>query len=267
MSLKNRIRSQYLKHRLALAAKTQPICFTHVPKCGGISITRSIAAQSFTLRQRLILSNFNIDLVASQNGAAALDMPMMALRIHALAYNLGALRCKFAAGHVPAPPALVKAFTPRWRFVTVLREPVSRWISAFVYNSYKPSDWSKVRDDIDTYLSTDSALAGGQTYVGYFSSAAGGGVRRDLTPDHPLIDEAVENLGRYALVGGLDDLEGWKARYAEIFGVRLKIPRSNETPNREAVARIRGDAALMARIEALCAPDIAVWRRAVLDKR
>jgi hypothetical protein len=260
------IRGRYLRHRLSLAEQARPICFTHVPKCGGISISRAIARQAFSLQERMILTNFNVDLVGSRDGAAALGMDMMELRTHALAYSLGSPRCKFAAGHVGAPPALVRAFEHRWSFVTVLRDPVSRWLSGYVYNSYKPSDWARVEDDIDTYLASDAAVTGGHLYVSYFSTA-GFGPRPGLSPDDPLVDEAVENLARYKLVGALNDLDTWRRRFAELFGAELHIPRSNESPNREVFDRLRRNPDVMRRIEALCAPDLAVWRRAVLDRR
>ncbi len=182
---------------------------------------------------------------------------MMHCREHVLAYNLAIQRNYFGRGHCKCRPQLVQAFSAEWDFVTILRHPVDRWISEYVYNTYKQSDWVKNRLSLDEYLGSSKGGASGNYLVRYFSDAPSGLNGNSAQ----YIEEALGNLARFSVVGTLDNLETWVSRMNDHFGIALDIPKVNSSPKNERAEEIRSDASLMKRIEEACKYDLELYDR------
>jgi hypothetical protein len=237
------------------------ICYPHVPKCAGMSVARGISRQAFSMLERRLFPTFSVDPRASLRAAEATSGRMMEVREEILAYGLASGRFRFVTGHVPCRPGLVEAFQGEWHFVTVLRDPVERWVSEYVYNTEKGSDWARNHLSIEDYLGSPEARVTATSFLRYFSD-----IPEDL-PEDPgaFVDQAVENLSRFAVVGCVEDMDGFNRAFRNRFGAILSIPRRNVTPDRSMKDRIRGDAASMDRIRQLCAGDSEIYRRALAD--
>lgn len=236
------------------ATRLPRIFYCHVPKCAGAGLSAQI-------RERLYadfrVGMFNIDLEASRESASLMGRDMMRLRQDILAYNLARDDNFFGTGHVYCPPRIVNHFRPRWHFVTLLRHPVDRWISEYVYNTYKPLDWAKNTLPLEQYLTTAKGRDTGISFLKYFSSVPDQH-RGDFAP---FIEEAAANLARFSLVGTVEHLGAWRRAFEERFGVSIQLPRTNTSPNREVARRMRADTSLMTRIERLCEPDLLLYQR------
>jgi hypothetical protein len=233
--------------------KAPKICFIHVPKCGGSSVARGIA-ESYSYSERLIVPNWRISLRASQTAATLLGRSMMDVRETVLAYKLAEARAKFVTGHIACRPTTREAFEHEWRFVTVLRDPVSRWISEFVYNTYGAQAWARNTLPLDEYVEAPIGAATARRYIEYFSTWRPG---EAVEPHH--IDNAVANLKRFAAIGVLEGLQAFAATLERILGRTVRIPQVNASPKRSSAADIMQQANVVARIRQLCAPDIAVY--------
>ena len=164
------------------------ICFCHVPKCAGTALVAALRDYYGPL-DRLLFPNFYMDLEASGEAAAATSEAMTQVRENVLAYVLATGRYKYAGGHVPCRPRLVETFRDRWSFITVLRDPVERWISGYVYDRYKTESWSKTEMEIEEYLRSDAGIVSGRAYLWYFSNMPDDASVRDF---EPYVEEAVE---------------------------------------------------------------------------
>ena len=233
------------------------VCYSHVPKCGGMSIGSSIAAQHFRWHERRALPSFSVDLRASAKAARATGRSMMSVREEVLAYALAQNRYRFVTGHVMCRPRLVDEFQDTWHFVTVLRDPVERWVSEYVYNTRKESSWARNDLPVEAYLETPKARVTATSYLRYFSS-----IPEDFQGDpDPYVDEAVENLSRFAVVGVLEDLDEFVRRYESRFSRPLAIPRINRSPADELKKRLSSDERVMAQVRRMCEPDSLVYAR------
>ena len=95
--------------------------------------------------QRLLVPSWYVSLGASRAAADLIGSEMMDLRETVLIYKLAERRVKFISGHIVCRPKTRSKFEQEWRFVTVLRDPVKRWVSEFVYNTVRDSGVGKER--------------------------------------------------------------------------------------------------------------------------
>src|SRR5919112_301361 len=106
------------------------IAFIHVPKSAGSSVRDSLyeaiypAAMGFTRGYRKIGRR------ASHSAADLLCMETTSCSQTMLIEALSDPLARFVTGHVCASPNVVAEF-PEWKFVTILREPTARFISAY----------------------------------------------------------------------------------------------------------------------------------------
>src|SRR4030042_2161170 len=122
------IKEQLKAFRKKITAGVCKICYCHVPKCAGISVSSAIARKFLKLHERILIPNFGVDLEATGRASKITSRPMGNLREELLAYALSLSKYKFASGHIPCRPKLVEEFHKTWNFVTILRNPVDRWI-------------------------------------------------------------------------------------------------------------------------------------------
>jgi len=239
-----------------LGANIPKVFFCHVPKCAGSALSGMIQRQIYADRR---VATFSINLEASQKASQVCSMPMARVREIVLAYNLSVPHNYFGTGHVYCRPNLVESHRTEWDFVTILRNPIDRWISEYVYNTYKNLNWARNTLTIDDYLSSAKGNLTGVSFLKYFSSIPG-----DYAGNvDEFVDEAVANLAQFSVVGTVENLENWCQTFKARFGKDASIPRTNTSPNIEASERIRSDESLMRRIEVLCEPDLCIYQRMV----
>lgn len=236
--------------------KVPKIFYCHVPKCAGIAVSNQIWKQVFDGYQ---VSTFNFDLKASDTASKTLAVDRMTVREFVFVYNLSIPQNYYGTGHVRCRPNIVRAFKDEWNFLTILRNPVQRWISEYVYNTYKEGDWEKNILPIEEYLSTEKARVTGLSYLRYFSNMPEG----YFGDYRKFIEEAVETLEHFSVIGITEAIDEWCESFERCFHKSISIPPRNTSPQMEETARIQANASLMTKIEKLCEPDIDVYRQIV----
>lgn len=237
------------------------ICFCHVPKCAGTSVGFAIPKQSFKLHERILIPNFGISVVASGRASKITSSSIIDLREEILAYVLSLPEYKFVSGHVVCRPKLVEEFYRTWNFITILRNPVDRWISEYIYNTYDQQYWPKNTLPIEEYVESEIGGITGMMYIRYFSNISNECV--DSIKIQSYINEAIDNLKRFSIVGIIEDMNDFVKQYETVFGKRLKLPRKNISLKIKVKQQIKEDMVLMARIEKLCEPDRHVYQSIV----
>lgn len=243
----------------------EPVVFHHVPKCGGTSVGRA-------LRMRYLPSQTTIDPEASFRAVTAIHpdaswteqmTAVRGVREQMLLYHLHQeVRC--VAGHVAFSEPAFDRYHDQYKFITILREPVSRFISNYFWSHGRYQRLGRegahagIPEEFDAFLETGHARLLGASFVDFY---CGMPVGSDFTS--PLaVERAMENLNCFDVVGFLDDLPAFEAQLKQTLGVRIRIGHENkgreQTGARESVVT---DAHLE-RIQKLCAPDIAVWQAA-----
>ncbi len=177
----------------------------------------------------------------------------MEYRDHLLTYFLSLQNLRFVSGHFAWSEAAYELFGVDWNFVTVLRNPVDRWLSNYFYDRHKSVDHFRIEEDIEAYLETQGAKRLGRILVTHLSGAS---------EDDSAVDRAVANLTRFRVVGFVEQMDLFTERFAEAFDVTLRIPHANKNPapERRAATERRHD--LIQRITEICGPDISVYEAA-----
>lgn len=241
--------------------RIKKICFSHVPKCAGAALGHAIARR-YGILDRIFIRNFHLEPGASGKASEAISVPVRDLRENVLAYILAEGTYKYVSGHFRCRPATVSAFGQEWHFITMLRHPIERWISGYVYDRYKLLQWAQTDLSVEQFLESRRGHMNGMMYLLYFSNI----------PEDPFIsdyqyyvDEAEANLQSFSLVGILENLEEVAQTFSGIFGKPIKVSAVNPSPNPQAAQKIRRDKKLVERIAEVCQPDMDLYRRFVKE--
>jgi hypothetical protein len=251
MTLRQQVRGIGKAATLSLLNRYPRIVFVHVPKCAGSAVRESLYDAVYPTLLRTTRVYCKIDVFASVSAGNLLGLDAMTCREAVLIHALSDPFTRFVVGHVAANPAVVEQFS-HWKFVTVLREPTSRFISAYVFNRYRPLVPSKVECDFADFLDTDRARLEGSRMTQYFS-----GISVRELEEHPAagIAVALQNLDRFLSVGFVDDLRNWERSISSALGRRVRIGRRNSSPKPDLRVELEQSPELRGRVEELCAID------------
>jgi hypothetical protein len=242
----------------AMLGRYPKIAYIHVPKCAGVSVVNALHRAIYLDIFRLTRASRHIDLNASKRAKKALGLDTMRSREVMLVSCLSDPLARFVSGHVVANPNVVSQFTD-WKFVTLLRNPTSRFVSQYVYDRFKESDWAKIRTDFHTYVDSDRARKSGLSMTRYFSGMTSEEIEAD--PDRA-VDVSLQNLEKFFSVGFVEDLDAWVQDLSDRLGRRLKVPKLNKSPKPAMYKEIGESAELSSKLNSLCAVDTRIYRAA-----
>lgn len=234
--------------------------FFHMPKCGGTSLSEAMYA-TVPFHERIGV----IDAIATRRAAAILHFDQddrwvchedlehgqktFDLRETALLQHM-AWDTMLIHGHVLWSERAEKHFGDKYKVVTLLRDPVARTVS----NMRMTQRAGLSGDDLEAYLASDVARRHARVFLRYLSG------RNDIA-EADVADAtalAMQRLERFAVIGFLDQVEDFNARYRAMFGVRLAMARLNAAPDQKPDYPDW----FMTGIRALCQPDIEIYKRA-----
>lgn len=232
------------------------VAFVHVPKCAGRSVERGLR-KKFPLSRGHVHAGFTFDhavgrmdqeIVNQDDRQAALQMASDH-RSAVYAYHLAAgLKC--VTGHAPVNAEILRLYADSHLFVTVLRDPVERFISHFKY-SYQSSGQGSIDIELEAFLKTARARTFGSMYRKYF---AHGTTAKDAEP------EIRDCLMRFGAVGFVDAMPDFEASVSGSLGRKVSFGHVNATSQRRKPAPSALDPDLMSEISKNCEPDMAIYQ-------
>lgn len=262
------VRSNNLLH----GSLKENIFFLHIHKCGGTSIRQAIKScyrvLDITKDRYLIDIDAEAAFYAAQKSVDQNNFhsdPMhdylpLKFRESLLMYYMGQKQIKYIAGHFSFSDKAHQYFSDKYAFITILRDPVKRWISAYFYNRYKQGEHRKIDMEITEFLKSERAQAEGHSYVKLIGGASEVG---DYTSAQA-IARAKENLHKFSIVGCLEYQENFVKQFEERFGRRLMIRVLNPSPKPATYQKTKITEEIEEKIRELCKPNIEVYQY-VLD--
>lgn len=231
------------------------IFFVHVPKCGGEAVHAAIRNAYGPLAVIRGAQLVRINPGASQRAATVLGEPVGAYREKLLAYHLENPSTRYLAGHVTVSDRLMSIAEPSWSLVTVLREPLSKWFSAYFYDRYKEHEHRKIDVSLEEFAESERGRKLGSEYVWRFAPQ----FRGEESRSDQAIAQATARLQQFRAVGSLERLDLFEADFRQAFGVPLRIGRTNTSPAARSLRESAITPAIRARVEELCEPNLRVY--------
>ena len=220
------------------------IIYIHVPKCGGSSFGTA-------LRLRYLMSQASITL--NQGDPHRVGEDYILSDYWARSAQIRACvqaRKRLITGHVQYDPDLHAGPARNYRFVTLLRDPVERFVSHFHYLQRAHPNPDRA-STLQGFLDSADAQRLASQYAFYFA-----GQWVSATADTPaLVRRAIGHLSCFDLVGDLSAPDDFLHGLRRLTGTPILRLRRNVAPAPPSVP-----AALLPRIEALCAADIAIYQ-------
>ena len=232
----------------------EKICFIHIPKCGGTSIRSSMKKNWLNL---LVNQKISLNHIASTKAADSLGKEVLAFREDLLRFYLFDNKAKYVFGHFRCTSETRNIFQEQWTFVTLIRDPVKRWLSHYFFDKFREKnvDYNKTNLALEEYLHSEEGKRNAQMFLRHYTSFQPGS---EVTGD--IVKEAVDNILKFDVFGVLEDMSGFAKRYQAATGVSLKIRKSNKNPKKDYQKR-EIPPSLMQQIEAYNQHDIEIYNQ------
>jgi len=193
-------------------ADDQRIFFLHLPKCGGVSLNRALS-RAFGPHNLAAL-----DPTAGRRAAELLGEPYEEYRSSLLWYYMSMQGVNVVTGHFSWSDEVYNRFCEEWTYVTLLRDPVSRWLSHYFYNRYGGGEYCAIEQDLLDFLGSRRARKMGTLYT------------RRLSDSHAenldqRVEQAKSNLKKFDIIGTLDRLSEFKLKLSGKTGISLDMPK------------------------------------------
>ena len=280
----NRLGYDVKLHRVGKAQQNQAkFAFVHVPKSGGISIDLAMREQLAKPGEarfsregaiEMSLATFGQDINNLDSIAQFSDHHAQQLN-GLLAYHL-AQNWQYISGHVSTNQHIIKSFAQQYHFITVLREPVSRFISNYIYNKLTNSLPIMAPNNLNSdnlIAEVDHILAHrrGWQMANVMSMCITGRFAKDAADAQKIQSEFADNLAAYKVVGFLDNLDSFSKQIKQLSNKQINIGNHNTTDSfldekkqhvKSTLQNYFNEPSVKAQLEHLCRFDIENYHRA-----
>ena len=202
------------------------VVFHHVPKCGGTSVYRALGiryALSFA-RTNLVSNYAAIEALYPEKSPEWVQCESIRFReIDLLTHMYKDTKC--IAGHFPFSQAAFARFQDKYKFITVLRDPVAFFISFYHWNVKAEQQRWRIDDTLESFLETPRARVFGEFYARFL----GGNPTADDMPIEQAAEQAKNNLSRFSAIGFTDDMDSFSRRLKDVLGIKIKIGHENKS--------------------------------------
>ena len=201
------------------------VVFHHVPKCAGTSVSRALRLRYF-LSEESIAAPGTAAVMERQHGP--LDFSRLedfnrirTFRVELLHYLMWK-DLYFIGGHVPFNNKAYDQFQG-YKLITVLRDPVERYISEYFYN-FQREHQSRIDQDFEAYLDSPMGQRNALKFCEYFC----GDTKLTLDDPNTLMERAKENLKHFSVIGFTDDMGRFESDVRRELGVRVSFGVQNK---------------------------------------
>lgn len=247
------------------------IFFLHIHKCGGSSINQAIKScyltWDITKDRRLVHLDSHAAFNAAQKCIDQTNFPseqtdtyhLLRFRENLLLYYMDQKDINYIAGHFSFSATAYEYFFKKYAFITVLRDPVARWISFYFYNRNKQRGPFKIDTELEAFIESERGQRQGYEYVKFLGGADQAG---DYTSAQA-INRAKENLHKFSIVGCLEYQGDFVKQFEERFGRKFKIGVSNQSPKSEPERKSIISEGIKEKVREVCKPDIEIYQYAI----
>jgi len=237
------------------------IAYIHVPKCGGVSVSDAIFSATYPGWMKATSFKSEIDLEASRVTAEVMSEEMQKIRQITLCEFLARKKSRYFSGHTSITTEILDQFATDWNFVTMLRNPVDRFVSEYTYNTHKRSSWAKNDASIEEYLNLPAAEEAATTITRFFTGCNLASLKK--LEINECVNLAIVNLQKFAVVGFLHDIDAFQASLGNHLSISTKLAHKNSSPASKVSNELFDDDSLISQVKKLSQMDMLVYEKAV----
>ena len=245
-NLSQRLGYEVSIHRISNHKTSQkPVVFVHIPKCGGVSVDRALREQLALPGEKKIkrkplietsLFNFNRSIVTLDDKCDFSEFHCKQIQ-HTLVYHLN-LNWQYVSGHFNVTKEILAKYHDQYQFVTLLRNPVDRFISNYIFNRLTnqmtimpPSIASQATTKEQLWLEADELINSrrGWHMANTMTMFLTGRYPKDDSDAKAMQNEVLDNLAKFSVVGFLDDMPSFEQQLNGITGKDFQIGKHNTT--------------------------------------
>ena len=260
-------RLNYIYNELFKKNSRNRILYIHIPKCGGNSIDSAFKKHfrpNSVFKEDSVASNKGAEnyfknIVSSQQLSIENNFYLQKYREAILLYSMYLEKYYYISGHFSFSDPVYDLFKNQYRFVTILRNPVKRFISEYFFNKYKQKLSFTIEEGLDTFMNSPRGIEYGLKYVKMLS---GFGENTDIDLKDA-IPKAKENLAKFDVIGILEDLNIFEKQIKNKLDISLKIGHKNKNPIKALAIEKKVSNKNLEKIKRLCRPDEEIYQFAL----
>ncbi|WMN61204.1 sulfotransferase family 2 domain-containing protein [Pseudoalteromonas xiamenensis] len=221
------------------------IAFIHIAKCGGISVDSALRRLLAQPQQpRLCRTTSIAASVATYKGLMdsiddTCDFSEHHLKIlKGILDHFLTLNHQYISGHWPVDSTLIESFSHKTDFITLLRDPVSRFKSNYIFNKLSnPLSIMKPNN-----LKTDDLIAEAREIIfgrrgwqmaNTQTAYIVGQYPKNVDDCQNLQEQFLLNIKKFKLVGFLEDITNFESQFKSIYGMKLQVREKNKTSSQQ----------------------------------
>jgi len=238
------------------------ICYVHVAKCGGTSISSAIKKQ-YGIRDRFLRKNafINLNPGASSKGSQIFNETLWQFREKLLIYFLSHNHYVFISGHFPFSDLAMEHFADQYDFITIIRHPVERWFSHYFFNRYKKADHFKTDLSLEEFIDSEDGRSLGSLYSTLFYGKCDG----EIVHSDASYMKITGNIDKLACVGVTEHMDIFCRDFNRFFKVRIDVEKENKNPLKKDERSKFITESIREKVEEICEPDLKIYNY-VLEK-
>lgn len=227
-------------HRIAKTPyQGKKIAYIHIAKSGGISVDLALRSQLAAVNQPRIdrqatlsssMASFGKDVNSIESACDFSEHHAKQLQ-GILNYYLN-LQWQYVSGHVTVTQTLLARHAKNYAFITILRDPVKRFISNYIFNKLTNTQTlmppcKNTTDDIITEAKTIISSRRGWHIANIPTMCLTGRFPVNPQDAKSMQSEVANNLSQFHIVGFLDELSNFEHSISRLTGRNITIAHHN----------------------------------------
>jgi len=203
--------------------------FHHVPKCGGTSLVTAVRWK-YLMSHRHIVGDASVKATMAthpdlEKDIFSLNQEVRLFRRQFLNYLLETENT-WVSGHMTFCNVAYENYHDKYKFITVLRDPVERYISEYIHRAHKQGDtYYNTQLKLDEYLESDIGQIQSQAICEYFASSTK--KANEINGDD--YQAAKSNLAKFDLIGFTDEMATFNTSFNEMLNININVGHKNKS--------------------------------------